>query len=200
MKPIERLFEREGLPSFGLLPALAVAYGGDFGLARPGLYANFVSSADGLVALSAAGGLSGRVISGASEPDRFVMALLRASADAVLIGAGVFRSVSGNLWHAETVYPEGAQHFIALRRQLGLRTHPLPGRPADGPPGRPSTRVSSVSALRPARAASGPAGAGLAQGVRRVARSGSRFPRPGGRCRELAASIAGLRPLEKLAG
>ncbi len=125
MKPIERLFEREGLPSFGLSPALAEAYGGDFGLTRPGLYANFVSSTDGLVALSGAGGLSGRVISGNSEPDRFVMALLRASADAVLIGAGVFRSVSGNLWHAETVYPEGAHHFVALRQQLGLRPHPL---------------------------------------------------------------------------
>jgi riboflavin biosynthesis pyrimidine reductase len=125
MKPIERLFEREGLPAFGLSPALAEAYGGDFGLTRPGLYANFVSSTDGLVALSSAGGLSGQVISGESEPDRFVMALLRASADAVLIGAGVLRSASGNLWHAETVYPEGAHHFVDLRQQLGLRPHPL---------------------------------------------------------------------------
>ncbi len=125
MKPIERLFEREGLPCFGLSPALAHAYGGDFGLTRPGLYANFVSSTDGLVALSAAGGLSGRVISGDSEPDRFVMALLRASADAVLIGAGTFQAASGNLWHAETVYPEAADLFVDLRRQLGLRRHPL---------------------------------------------------------------------------
>lgn len=125
MKPIERLFEREGLPSFGLSPALADAYGGDFGLTRPGLYANFVASTDGLVALSGAGGLSGQVISGNSKPDRFVMALLRASADAVLIGAGVFRSVSANLWHAETVYPESAHLFAELRRQLGLRPHPL---------------------------------------------------------------------------
>ena len=125
MKALERLFEREGLPSFGLSPALAAAYGGDFGLARPGLYANFVASADGVVALSAAGGLSGQVISGDSEPDRFVMALLRASADAVLIGAGVFRSVNDNFWHAEAVYPGKAQLFADLRRQLGLRPHPV---------------------------------------------------------------------------
>ncbi len=125
MRPIERLFERQGLPCFGLSPALTEAYGGDFGLSRPGLYANFVSSTDGLVALSGAGGLSGRVISGYSEPDRFVMALLRASADAVLIGAGTFKTASGNLWHAETVYPEGAHLFVDLRRQLGLRPHPV---------------------------------------------------------------------------
>lgn len=41
MKPIERLFERDGLPRFGLPAALAVLYGGDFGLHRPELYVNF---------------------------------------------------------------------------------------------------------------------------------------------------------------
>ena len=51
MNPIERLFERDGLPRFGLPAALATSYGGDFGLSRPALYANFVSSADGVVAL-----------------------------------------------------------------------------------------------------------------------------------------------------
>jgi riboflavin biosynthesis pyrimidine reductase len=125
MKPIERLFEREGLPFFGLPPALATSYGGDFGITRPGLYANFVSSADGIVALAEAGGRSGRVISGDSEADRFVMALLRACADAVLIGAGTFQYASGSLWHAENVYPAAGQLFADLRTQLGLRQHPM---------------------------------------------------------------------------
>ena len=125
MKPIERLFERGGLPSCGLPPTLAATYGGDFGLARPGLFANFVSSADGVVALAAAGGESGGVISGNSEPDRFVMALLRACADAILIGAGTFRKASGDLWRAENAYPAAGRLFVDLRRQLGLRPHPL---------------------------------------------------------------------------
>ena len=123
MKPIECLFERDGLPRFGLPAALATIYGGDFGVARPALYANFVASADGVVALSA-GGESGAVVSGNSKPDRFVMGLLRAVADAVLIGAGTFRAGTGDLWLPETAFPAAAEQFVELRAQLGLRPHP----------------------------------------------------------------------------
>jgi len=124
MTPLERLFERPGLPRFGLPPALAELYGGDFGLARPCVYANFVASVDGVVALPI-GGESGAVVSGGSEPDRFVMGLLRAVADAVLIGAGTFRKAAGDLWSPEAVFPEAAESFADLRRRLGLRPQPL---------------------------------------------------------------------------
>ena len=124
MTPIERLFERDGLPRFGMSAALAKSYGGDFGLARPLLYANFVSSADGVVALPGLGE-SGGVVSGNSEPDRFVMGLLRAVADAVLIGAGTFRAAAGALWHPESAFPAARELFVELREQLGLRPHPL---------------------------------------------------------------------------
>jgi len=124
MKPLERLFERNGLPIFGLPPALAATYGGDFGLERPKLYANFVSSVDGVVAL--AGALeSGQVVSGNNEPDRFIMALLRAASDAILVGAGTFRKAGGDGWYPESVYPAAAEHFAELRKQLCLRPHPL---------------------------------------------------------------------------
>lgn len=125
MTPIERIFERDGLPHFGLPPVLAAGYGGDFGLARPRLYANFVSSVDGVVALAESGEESGRVISGDSEPDRFVMALLRACADAVLIGAGTFRHAGGSFWRPGSVYPAAAAAFVDLRKKLGLRPNPL---------------------------------------------------------------------------
>ena len=121
---LERLFEREGLPLFGLPAALATTYGGGFGLSRPELFANFVSSADGVVALPG-GDESGHLISGDSEPDRFVMGMLRAAADAVLIGAGTFRRAAGDLWYPEAVYPAAGELFAELRRQLGLRPHPL---------------------------------------------------------------------------
>jgi riboflavin biosynthesis pyrimidine reductase len=124
MTPLERLFERAGLPAAGLPPALAALYGGDFGVARPSLYANFVSSVDGVVALGT-DAESGKLISGGSEPDRFVMGLLRATADAVLIGAGTFRKVSRALWHADSIYPAAGDLFAELRRKLGLRPHPL---------------------------------------------------------------------------
>jgi riboflavin biosynthesis pyrimidine reductase len=124
MNPIDCLFQREDLPSIDLPHGLAALYGGDFGVPQPGIYANFVASADGVVALPIAGE-SGAVISGHSEPDRFIMALLRAVADAVLIGAGTFRAGAGDLWLPETVFPEAADDFAKLRAHLGLRPRPL---------------------------------------------------------------------------
>ena len=128
MKPIEPLFERDGLPRFGLPAALATSYGGDFGLARPTLYANFVSAVDGVVALPGPGE-SGGVVSGGSEPDRVVMGLLRAAADAVLVGAGTFRAGAGDLWHPETAFPAARDLFSELRKQLRKTS---PERPHQG--------------------------------------------------------------------
>jgi riboflavin biosynthesis pyrimidine reductase len=124
MDPIERLFERDGLLRFALPEILATIYGGDFGLARPRLYANFVSSVDGVVALPGVGE-SGGVVSGNSEPDRFVMGLLRAVADAVLIGAGTFRAGAGDRWHPEAAFPSARSAFAELRQRLGLRPQPI---------------------------------------------------------------------------
>ena len=124
MKAIELLFEIAELPRFGLAAPLSTAYGGDFGIDASRTYANFVSSVDGVVALP--GGVeSGHVISGTNEADRFVMALLRACADAVVIGAGTFRQTPGASWHAADAYPALADLFADLRKQLGLRPQPL---------------------------------------------------------------------------
>jgi hypothetical protein len=62
-EPLELLFERSGLPHFGLPPSLSAIYGGDLGFSTPRLFANFVSSIDGVVALPT-GGESGHVVSG----------------------------------------------------------------------------------------------------------------------------------------
>jgi riboflavin biosynthesis pyrimidine reductase len=123
VQPIECLFERVGLPRQPLPAGLAELFGGDFGLRRSLLYANFVASADGVVALPVATE-SGAVISGHSEPDRFVMGLLRAFADAVLIGAGTFRAGAGDRWWPEAAYPAAAEDFAELRARLGLDPHP----------------------------------------------------------------------------
>ncbi|HUJ25878.1 MAG TPA: dihydrofolate reductase family protein [Myxococcales bacterium] len=79
-------------------------YGGD--PRWTGVAANFVESLDGVVALPDAGGESGGVVSGGSRADRFVMGLLRACADAVLIGAGTLRAAPGDLWFADSIFPE----------------------------------------------------------------------------------------------
>jgi riboflavin biosynthesis pyrimidine reductase len=124
MKPLERLFEREGLPCRRLPAALAEAYGGDFDIGRPAVYANFVSSVDGVVALPGAGD-SGPRVSGGDEPDRFIMGLLRATAEAVVIGAGTFRQAAGALWRPGAACPQAAEPYAELRRMLGLRPDPL---------------------------------------------------------------------------
>ena len=121
--PLQLLFEREGLPGFDLPQALRECHGGGFGLAEQCVYANFVASIDGVVALRTEEE-SGHIISGGSEADRFVMGLLRACADAVLLGAGTFRKAAGHLWRAEAIHPAGALLYAELRRRLGLSPHP----------------------------------------------------------------------------
>src|SRR5262252_6559633 len=122
-RPLEVLFERQGLPRFDLPAPLVAAYGGGLGFESPRLIANFVSSVDGVVALDARGE-SGKIISGGSEADRFVMGLLRACADTVMIGAGTFRHASNDLFHAEAIYPPAAALFAETRRRLGLAARP----------------------------------------------------------------------------
>lgn len=121
--PLQVLFERDGLPAFDLPEPLRDCYGGRLGLAERCVYANFVASVDGVVALRTEEE-SGHIISGGSEADRFVMGMLRACADAVLLGAGTFRKASGHLWRAEAIYPEGAPLFAQVRESLGLPPHP----------------------------------------------------------------------------
>jgi riboflavin biosynthesis pyrimidine reductase len=120
---LQLLFERPGFPPLDLPESLRAAYGGPFSLREECVYANFVASVDGVVALRT-DEESGHIISGGSEADRFVMGLLRACADVVLLGAGTFRKTAGHLWHAEAIHPAAAPHFVELRRRLGLRPQP----------------------------------------------------------------------------
>ncbi len=105
-------------------PALDQLYGGPLALGGECVYSNFVSSLDGVVALPGAGVSSGPALSGRSEGDRFVMGLLRACADCVLVGAQTFRDDSGHLWTPGYIYPPCAEPFAALRSALGLPPDP----------------------------------------------------------------------------
>ena|SRR5438128_359394 len=117
------LFERDGLPRFDLPEPLLAVYGEGLGFERPRLFANFVASLDGVVALPGEAE-SGQIVSGKSEADRFVMGMLRACADAVIVGAGTFRRSSRHLWHPEAIYPMAAPWFAEARRRLGLAVRP----------------------------------------------------------------------------
>ena len=102
--------------SEGDLPAaLAALYGGGLALPADVVYANFIASLDGVVALSAPRG-AGATLRGADDADRFVMGVLRSLADAVLIGAGTLRADGGHLWTAAYIDRERAGQYRALGR------------------------------------------------------------------------------------
>jgi riboflavin biosynthesis pyrimidine reductase len=121
---LDPLYEAEGLPAFDLPARLALAYGGPLGFSEPRLYANFVASVDGVVALPGVVE-SNRLIGDHKDADRFLMGLLRASADAVVVGAGTMRSSPLTQWTAEHAYPPAARLFAELRRTRRKAARPV---------------------------------------------------------------------------
>ncbi|HEY4361402.1 MAG TPA: dihydrofolate reductase family protein [Bryobacteraceae bacterium] len=82
---------------------------------------NFVSTADGVVSYEIAGKSGGGDVSGFDRADGFIMGLLRASADAVMVGAGTLQQTAPeHLFIAESVYPD-ARELYACYRSQGLR-------------------------------------------------------------------------------
>jgi riboflavin biosynthesis pyrimidine reductase len=93
-------------------------YGGPLGFTEPRLVANFVATLDGVVAVP---GLtqSNKLISGGSAADRFVMGLLRAFADVVLIGSGTLHGSPRTVWTGGHAYPPADLAFAELRKRRG---------------------------------------------------------------------------------
>lgn len=111
------------MPAYKLPADLQHLYGG-LGFTTPLVYSNFVSSLDGVVTLGSKPS-AGSIISGKYPADRFLMGLLRACADAVVIGAGTMRATPGHLWTPAHVYPALATEFTALRSSLGRSPEPV---------------------------------------------------------------------------
>lgn len=123
MESIRTLFERNVLRSRAALPGrLRAAYDGDLRFPpapsnRPYVIANFVSTLDGVVSFNIPGQMQGKEISGTDEGDRFIMGLLRASADAVIIGASTFRAGGPKaLWTPESISPSAKDLYHQYRK------------------------------------------------------------------------------------
>ncbi len=123
MPPIRTLFSTE--PSRAVLPdGLRARYDGDlfFPLApaeRPYLIANFVSTLDGVVSFNLPGQSEGAQISNSNEEDRFIMGLLRASADAVLVGSGTLQAAGPRAsWLPESIYPAAKDLYRTYRTEV----------------------------------------------------------------------------------
>jgi riboflavin biosynthesis pyrimidine reductase len=112
----------QGAPEVPLPAELEAAYGGPFSLPAEIVYANFVTSIDGVAAIEGVRA-SSAAISGGEPADRFLMALLRGVADAVVVGAGTMREHDGP-WSAEKAFPAGADAFRQLRAELSIEGAP----------------------------------------------------------------------------
>jgi len=123
---LEPLWEADDHDALGSAfpDALRMSYGAELRFPvrpdRPTVVANFVTTIDGVVALATDGSSGGGEVSGFFEPDRFVMGLLRAAADVVIVGAGTVRAAPGHEWTARHVHPPSAAHFAEWRRRLGI--------------------------------------------------------------------------------
>jgi riboflavin biosynthesis pyrimidine reductase len=119
--PFTLLFD-QGAGAGPALPASFLAiYGGDWrtpapGAARPYLYMNFVVSRDGRVSFNEPGHMGGGDISMHNRHDQWLMGLMRARADAIMVGAATLRVDPRHIWTAEQIYPDDAAAFTALRK------------------------------------------------------------------------------------
>lgn len=122
MTPIRTLVDRDQdklKPS--LPPGLRDLYDGDLQfqtspVERPFVFANFVSTLDGVVSYAMKGQASGSAISGSDPADHFIMGLLRASADAIVVGSGTVKDTGPqSLWTPDSIYPD-AKHLYAEYR------------------------------------------------------------------------------------
>jgi riboflavin biosynthesis pyrimidine reductase len=120
---LQLLWEEEGLGGGELPPELHELYDGGLGFEGPCVYANFVETLDGVVAVPELE-RSNALVADGSDDDKLLMGILRALADVVLIGTGTLLASPTGRWRPAGVYPEGKAAFAALRAQLGKPESP----------------------------------------------------------------------------
>jgi riboflavin biosynthesis pyrimidine reductase len=128
LAPLEVLFEGACGSDLPLPPELATLYGPlrmPSHPGRPAIIGNFVTTLDGVVSLNVPGKSGGGPISGENPHDRMTMGLLRAVADAVVVGAGTLRAVPRHRWTAAHASPAFADAYQSLRTSLGKADPPL---------------------------------------------------------------------------
>ena len=105
----------------GLPPGLKELYDGNLPFhkspaERPYVISNFVSTLDGVVSYELKGQAGGSTISGSDPADRFIMGLLRASADAIIVGSRTVQDAGPrSLWIPEYTYPDAKDLYAEYR-------------------------------------------------------------------------------------
>lgn len=129
ISPFTLLFDETRDDGPGLPPHVRETYGSDWRLPsraeRPYVYVNFVISRDGRVSFSEAGRMAGAEVSAFDAHDRWLMGLLRARADAILMGDNTLNVEPDHVWTAEFLCPQDADTFTSLRQAEGRAPMPL---------------------------------------------------------------------------
>jgi riboflavin biosynthesis pyrimidine reductase len=86
---------------------------------RPFVLGNFVSTLDGVVSYAVKGQADGSTISGSDPADRFIMGLLRASADAIMVGSRTVHDTGPqSLWIPEYTFPDARYLYAEYRANV----------------------------------------------------------------------------------
>lgn len=128
LAPFEILYDSDSGAPLELPPEIAMLYGKLEFPTFPGkshVVGNFVETLDGVVSLDIPGIAGGGEISGHNQYDRVLMGILRAWADAVVVGAGTLRAVPMHLWTAEHIFPQMSETFQTMRKLSGKSSTPL---------------------------------------------------------------------------
>jgi|SRR5215472_10572258 len=119
---VRTLIDRDQEHAESTLPkGLRELYDGDLHFPTPPVrppfvIGNFVSTLDGVVSYKLKNHAGGSSISGSDPADRFIMGLLRASADAIMVGARTVHDISPKgLWIPGYTYPD-AKHLYSEYR------------------------------------------------------------------------------------
>jgi len=121
--PFSVLAEDEDLPRWDVPEQLTELYGGTIGLEEPSVVANFVESLDGVVAVPRLP-RSHAILGDESDADRFVLALVRACADAVVVGSGTLLASPNGTWRVDRAFPAAADALLDLRARRGRPEQP----------------------------------------------------------------------------
>jgi riboflavin biosynthesis pyrimidine reductase len=112
----------------GLPEAFRRAYGGDWQFVppqnRPYVYSNFVQSRDGRISFAIQGHAGGGDVSGFNLHDQWIMGLLRARADAVIVGDVTLKIEPDHIWTHQYICPKETA-FESLRSSFGISINPL---------------------------------------------------------------------------
>ena len=104
---------------------LEAEYGAELRLDTGSVAVNFVSTIDGVVSYGLERGDS-RAVGGGAPADRLLMAMLRAVAGVVVVGAATLRATLDHQWTAAALAPDRADDLADLRAAAGRPPEPAP--------------------------------------------------------------------------